>query len=141
MRHHRLADQKLTLEVDREYSVPVLLGQLDGVAGHDTRVGIVDDNVQATPEIDGTLDHAADPVRGADVDEQRLSRSTRLADRLHVADGRLFLYVGNEHVSAIFGEASGGCSTDTHCAAGNDGYLTCESWQRWYPRLLVCNGL
>ena len=141
MRYRVLGGAEHRLEADVHRPIPILLRQLDGVAVHATRVGIVDDDVQPTPEIDGTLDHAADPVRGADVDEQRLSRSTRLADRLHVADGRLFLYVGNEHVSAIFGEASGGCSTDTHCAAGNDGYLTCESWQRWYPRLLVCNGL
>ncbi len=98
-----------------------------------TRVGVVDDDVQPLPALDGVLDHAAHTISSADIDVQRLGCAAGSADRLDVLARRVILDVGDQDACAVFGQAARGRAADAHCAARDDSNPTFETWQGWYP--------
>src|SRR5579859_4617543 len=137
MRHRVLGRTEHRLEANVHSAIPALLGHLDGVAWQHPRVSVADDDVQAAPQFDGALDHAADAIVRTDVDVQRLGSAARRANGLNIKRSCLILDVSNEHARTVPGQAPRRGAADTHCTASNDCYLACEIWQRWNPLCIV----
>src|SRR5260370_9391018 len=116
-------------EADVHRAVPAFLRKLNGVAGQDPRIRIVDDDIQPTPQLDRPLDHAADSVRGTDVGVDELGTPARRADRLDIVGGRLILDVGDEHATSVMREASCGCSANAHGTTAYNCNLPLDLWK------------
>lgn len=113
----------VAVEHELESSV---IGGVSHLVGGET--GIVDNDVELAPLVDGSLDYALAKVGVHDVTGESDGRATSLVDGVGHILGLLAFEIRNNDVSAVAGEELGGGLTDTLTSTGDDGDLALEEW-------------
>lgn len=106
-----------------------IVGGVSHFVGGET--GIVDDDVELAPLVDGSFDYALTEVLVHDVAGERDGRSANFSDLRGDIVGLFGVEIGDNDVSTVAGEELGGGFTDTLTGASDDSDLTLEERSGW----------
>ena len=140
MGHAKLGRQVAGLDEDGHGSVVDVGRDVFGAAGHGFQggVGVVDDDVEAAPTINGGLDHGLDLVELTDVGGAGGGDAAGVLNPGRALLGALGVDVGDEDGGAFGCEAFGDGAADAGGAAGDEplpGLRIDELQLPWFPVL------
>ncbi len=115
-------EEERALEVDIQYSVPQLLGGIQGL-GDRVYAGVVDQDVQAPEGLHCGLGHLLGIGQAADVGLDGFRLAALLFDPLYHLAGRVHIDVNDHHRRARLCQTHDDGSPYAHAAAGDDGPL------------------